>query len=252
MLTVTEAARAKFKEITEREDRKGHGLRVIVNNGGTFQPDFALNFVAPDQARDDDVVVDAGGLNVYLDPDSAKFLREASVDFLETPTQSGFKIDAPHAGLPKPSGSLAEKIEKALEGIFTRLVSTKSGLRLGITEKEAVKLTPGATDLAGDRVLALDATPYDPEGDWKGTLRIFVTGEPRVKLDNIQICLLCEKYDEAEVARRVVKIGQKIGFAFEPDEEAPNTLYDPGDHTRDLWVSFGRGVIVIDADLWED
>ena len=160
--------------------------------------------------------------------------------------------DAPTPKAPASETTVEAKVEKALEGILTRLVSTKSGLRLGITEKEAVKLTPGATDLAGDRVLSLDATPYAPEGDWKGTLRIFVTGEPRVKLDNIQICLLCEKYDEAEVARRVVKIGQKIGFAFEPDEEAPNTLFDPGDHTRDLWVSFGRGVIVIDADLWED
>ena len=54
MLTVSEAAIAKFKEITEREDRQGHGLRVTVHNGGTFQPGFALNFVAPDEARDDD------------------------------------------------------------------------------------------------------------------------------------------------------------------------------------------------------
>ena len=115
MLTVSEAVVAKFKEIAEREDRKGHGLRVTVHNGGTFQPGFALNFVAPDQANDDDVVVDAGGLNVYVDPESAKFLEEASIDFLQTPNQSGFKIDAPHAGLPRPTGPLAEKIVKVLD-----------------------------------------------------------------------------------------------------------------------------------------
>lgn len=114
MPTVTEAAKAKFLEITEREDRTGHGLRVIVTNGGTFQPEFALNFVAPDQVREDDLVVDAGGFNLYLDPDSARFLEEARIDFVETPTQSGFKIDAPHAGLPRPTGPLAEKIEKVL------------------------------------------------------------------------------------------------------------------------------------------
>jgi len=114
MLTVTEAAKSKFLEIIERENRSGHGLRVIVNNGGTFQPEFALNFVAPGQAQADDVVVDAGGFNVYVDPESAQFLKEASIDFLETPTQSGFKIDAPHAGLPRPTGPLAEKIEKVL------------------------------------------------------------------------------------------------------------------------------------------
>jgi len=115
MLTVSEAASAKFKEIAEREDRKGHGLRVVVHDGGTFQPGFALNFVSPSQVHDDDVVVDGGGFKVYVDPQSAKFLEGASIDFLETPTQSGFKIDAPNAGLPKPSGPLAEKIEKVLE-----------------------------------------------------------------------------------------------------------------------------------------
>ena len=115
MVTVTDAAKAKFLEITEREERKGHGLRVIVNNGGTFQPEFALNFVAPDQAGDDDVVLDAGGFNVYLDANSAGFLKEASIDFVESPTQSGFRIDAPHAGLPKPTGPLAEKIEAVLD-----------------------------------------------------------------------------------------------------------------------------------------
>lgn len=115
MLTVTEAAKAKFLEITEREERKGHGLRVIVNHGGTFQPEFALNFVAPDQVVGGDVVVDAGGFNVYVDPDSAKFLKDASIDFLDAPTQSGFKIDAPHAGLPEPTGPVAEKIKKVLD-----------------------------------------------------------------------------------------------------------------------------------------
>ena len=49
---------------------------MTVHNGGTFQPGFALNFVAPDEARDDDVVVDAGGFSVYVDPESAKFLEE--------------------------------------------------------------------------------------------------------------------------------------------------------------------------------
>ncbi len=48
MITVTEVAKKKFRETIEAEDRQGHGLRVIVNNAGTDQPEFALNFVGPD------------------------------------------------------------------------------------------------------------------------------------------------------------------------------------------------------------
>jgi len=115
MITITDSAKAKFLEITEKEGRKGHGLRLAVHNGGTFQPEFALSFVAPGEAADDDVVTDAGGLMVYTDPESARFLEGTTVDFLETPTQSGFKIDAPNAGIPEPTGPVAEKIRKLLE-----------------------------------------------------------------------------------------------------------------------------------------
>lgn len=144
------------------------------------------------------------------------------------------------------------RLGEALETILTRLVKAKTGLRLGITEPEAVRQTPGATDLVGDRILPLAATQYAPKGEWYGTVRILLTGEPGAKLDGIQVCLLCEPYDEPKLARRLVGIGRKLGYAFEADEDAPNTWFDSADHTRDLWVSFGRGVIAIDADLVED
>ena len=60
MITMTDAAREKFFEAAKAEGREGHGLRVIVKNGGTYQPEFALNFVAPEEVGDGDTVVDAG------------------------------------------------------------------------------------------------------------------------------------------------------------------------------------------------
>jgi Fe/S biogenesis protein NfuA len=115
MITITDAAVTKFLEITEKEDRQGHGLRLIVHGGGSYRPQFALNFVAPGEVRDDDAVTDAGKLKIYADPESAKYLEGASIDFLDTPMQSGFKIEAPNAGLPEPTGPLADKIRSVLE-----------------------------------------------------------------------------------------------------------------------------------------
>ena len=100
MFTMTDGAKTKFLEITQAENREGHGLRINVNNGGTYQPEFALSFVAPDESRDDDVVSEAGGVKLYADPESAKYLEGASVDFIEEGGQAGFKIDAPNAGFP--------------------------------------------------------------------------------------------------------------------------------------------------------
>jgi len=139
------------------------------------------------------------------------------------------------------------KLGEALETILTRLAKTEKGLRLGITEDEAERLTPGATDLAGDRIVTLASTQYAPEGDWQGTVRVFLSGA--AKIDSIQVCLLCGTYDEASMARRLVGIGKRLGYDFEADEEAPNTWWDAEAGPRDLWVSFGKGVIGIDADL---
>ena len=141
------------------------------------------------------------------------------------------------------------RLGEALETILTRLARTKEGLRVGIPEKEARRLTSGAADLTGDRILPLAATQYAPKGEWQGTVRVFLSGERGAKVDSIQVCLLCGTYDEAGMARRLVGIGKKLGYEFEVDDEEPNTWWDPAAGTCDLWVSFGKGLIAIDADL---
>jgi Fe/S biogenesis protein NfuA len=137
MVTITERAKGKFLEVTEAEGRSGHGLRVIVSNGGTAAPEFALNFVEPDQANDDDVIVDVGEFKIFVDPESVKFLEEASIDFIDELGQSGFKVEAPHAGIPKPEGPLADSVQRILEekvnpaiashGGFVELVAIEEG-----------------------------------------------------------------------------------------------------------------------------
>lgn len=115
MIKITDAASAKFLEVTGQEGRQGHGLRVIVHNGGTAQPEFALNFVAPGEGRDDDTVIDTGKFQIFVDPQSAKFLEGASVDFVDQLGQSGFKVDAPKAGIPRPEGPVAEAVQRVLD-----------------------------------------------------------------------------------------------------------------------------------------
>ena len=127
MITMTDAAREKFFEAAKAEGREGHGLRVIVKNGGTYQPEFALNFVAPEEVGDGDKVVDAGGVKLHVDAESAKWLKDASIDFIDGLQGSGFKVDAPHAGLPKPTGPLAEAVSKALAEKVNPMIASHGG-----------------------------------------------------------------------------------------------------------------------------
>jgi len=127
MIQVTEAAKKKFLEIVASEKREGHGLRVLVQGGGTPRPEFALNFVAPDQATSDDVVEDVGGILIYMDPTSAKYLEGASVGFVDSLDGSGFKVDAPNAGQPRPTGPIAEAVQKALDEKINPAVASHGG-----------------------------------------------------------------------------------------------------------------------------
>jgi Fe/S biogenesis protein NfuA len=127
VIKVTDTATQKFLEAVKSEKREGHGLRVIVQNGGTYRPEFALNFVAPGEAAADDTEVDVGAFKVYVDPESAKWLEGASIDFVETLSESGFKVDAPNAGLPKPDGPLGESVQRVLDEHVNPQVASHGG-----------------------------------------------------------------------------------------------------------------------------
>ena len=127
MITLTDAARAKFSEAAKAEGREGQGLRVSVKNGGTLQPEFALNFVAQDEVEEDDTHVISGGVSLYIDPESARWLKDASIDFIDSLYESGFKVDAPHAGLAKPSGPVADAVIRTLDEKVNPAVAAHGG-----------------------------------------------------------------------------------------------------------------------------
>ena len=127
MITVTEIAKKKLQEAIAAESRQGHGLRVVVNNAGTDQPEFALNFVAPDEVREDDQIDDVGEFKVYMDPQSAKHLEDATIDFIDDLTESGFKVDAPNAGIPRPSGPVAEAVQTVLQEKINPAIAAHGG-----------------------------------------------------------------------------------------------------------------------------
>jgi len=115
MITVTEVAKKKFLDVTRAEGRTGTGLRVMVSNAGTARPEFALNFVDPDHSDANDTIVDVGEFKVHVDSATFKYLDGARIDFIDELGQSGFKVDAPNAGIPRPSGPVAAAVQRALD-----------------------------------------------------------------------------------------------------------------------------------------
>jgi iron-sulfur cluster assembly accessory protein len=95
-VTLTERAADKVRALMELEPAGGaEVLRVAVQGGGCGGFEYALGFDRG--AVDGDAEFDFYGVRVVVDPASGRYLSGATVDFVESLKESGFKIDNPNA-----------------------------------------------------------------------------------------------------------------------------------------------------------
>lgn len=110
MLTITDAAKKKVLAILEGEDQKDLALRVAIRGRGPGGFRYELQFVGAGERGAEDTVVNAGGFDVLVDPDSAPNLKGATVDFLDGVTESGFKVDNPNPLWTDPKAQAVQEV----------------------------------------------------------------------------------------------------------------------------------------------
>ena len=96
VVTLTERAAEKVRGLMDGEPAgEAEVLRVAIQGGGCSGFEYALGFDRGVQEGDHEF--DCEGVIVVVDPFSAPYLQGATVDYLETIQESGFKIDNPNA-----------------------------------------------------------------------------------------------------------------------------------------------------------
>ena len=95
MITLTESAAGKVRELLTQEGRSDMALRVAVQPGGCSGLRYAMYL--DDELSDADVAQEQFGVRVVIDRMSVPYLDEAKIDFVDTLEQSGFTIDNPMA-----------------------------------------------------------------------------------------------------------------------------------------------------------
>ncbi len=96
MLTVTDSAKSKVLELLKSQGRAGLHLRAAIAGRGHGGFQYRLGFVGDEERGPDDRVIEAGGFKVLVDPESAPNLEGATIDYVEGPQGSGFKVDNPN------------------------------------------------------------------------------------------------------------------------------------------------------------
>jgi len=95
IVNLTEAAASKVRDLIERDNREGFGLRVKVVGGGCSGLQYQLMF--DDQVGDLDQTDECHGVRVFVDSKSAVYLVGTTVDYVDELDRSGFKIENPNA-----------------------------------------------------------------------------------------------------------------------------------------------------------
>ncbi len=95
LVTFTPKAVDMVKAAIEQEGLTGHGIRIGVAGGGCSGFQYTMDF--ENAERDGDMVVDQGGLKLYVDPMSAMYLQGVTVDYVQGLQGAGFKFVNPNA-----------------------------------------------------------------------------------------------------------------------------------------------------------
>ena len=94
MLTLTDKAQGKVKEILDSQPEPFAGLRVQVVGGGCSGFQYHMGFEK--QENNSDEVLEMGGFKVFVDPGSSMYLDGTEIDWVEALTGSGFKFNNPN------------------------------------------------------------------------------------------------------------------------------------------------------------
>ncbi len=95
MITLTDTAAAKVKELLQAEGATDLALRVAVRPGGCSGFSYEM-FLDGDIAQDDQTL-SFGEVKVVVDQASSQLLVGASLDYQDGLTDAGFKINNPNA-----------------------------------------------------------------------------------------------------------------------------------------------------------
>ena len=90
IITITQKAAEKLKEILVEDGKPTAGLRVQVVPGGCEGNQYALE--VDDKSQPKDTVVEEFGVKVFIDEESMPLIRGSKIDFVDAMQGGGFRI----------------------------------------------------------------------------------------------------------------------------------------------------------------
>ena len=95
VVSLTDAAASKLRELTREETNPDIGLRVYVYSGGCSG--YRYGMMLEDAPTPEDRSFEENGVKVYVDGQSIELLRGSQIDYVDTLMGAGFTVNNPNA-----------------------------------------------------------------------------------------------------------------------------------------------------------
>ena len=94
VVTLTDAAADRVRDILARAEQPYAGLRVGVKNGGCAGQEYIVEYAAAQEPLDE--VVEDKGVRILIEPKAVMFLLGSEIDYVATPLSAKFVFNNPN------------------------------------------------------------------------------------------------------------------------------------------------------------
>ncbi len=119
MIEFTEAARERMLAFfAEEEDSAGLAVRVSVTSPSPLAPAYEMSLIEAHEVEEGDERVSVDGIDLVIDPESARILPGTRIDWVDAIEGSGFKFENPNIqplGAEPLDGPLAERVQRVID-----------------------------------------------------------------------------------------------------------------------------------------
>ena len=114
----TDLARDTVLRFADMGGDSSPAVRIQVSSPSPLDPRYEITLIDDQEKCEEDLVFGQQGFEVVMDSESAKLLDGASVDWVESLQQSGFKVENPNLapiGSKPLEGPLADRVRQVIE-----------------------------------------------------------------------------------------------------------------------------------------
>ncbi len=114
----TAIARDRVREFIQANEDALLAVRIQVASPSPLDPRYDITLIEPHEKCPEDLVFNDYGFELVMEPESAKLLDGARIDWIESLVESGFKVENPNLspiGSKPLEGPLADRVQEVID-----------------------------------------------------------------------------------------------------------------------------------------